>query len=83
MYWEHNLKKKKIPYLKVYLFTLKLMFYLLSLSQLPVDHQTPDHNTPVDLSLPFDLMVFVILPLVVIILLLLWRRKKRQDNNQK
>ncbi|OAB78043.1 hypothetical protein ULVI_11195 [Cochleicola gelatinilyticus] len=50
---------------------------LTSLAQIPEDVPHPDNNTPIDLSKPFDLIVFVILPIVIIILYVLWRQKKK------
>ena len=49
------------------------------LMQLPIGTPSPDTNTPIDLTKPFDLIVFIILPILVIIFYILWRRKKKQD----
>ena len=48
--------------------------------QLPIGTPNPDENTPLDLSDPFDVIVFIVLPIVAVILYLLW---KRQKNNKK
>lgn len=51
--------------------------------QLPIGTPNPDDNQPVDLSQPFDLIVFVILPVVIVVLYIIWRRKKKQERNNK
>ncbi len=55
------------------------MLYTLYLTilQLPPGTQNPDDNTAVDFRDPFDLVVFVILPVVLIVLYLIWRKKRK------
>lgn len=48
--------------------------------QLPIGTPNPDNNTPIDLTNPFDVMVYIILPILVIIFYILWRRKKRDND---
>src|SRR5690606_4719199 len=52
--------------------------YLIIL-QLPIGTQNPDDNTPIDLSRPFDVIVYIILPIVLIIMYLYWKRKDRKS----
>ncbi len=47
--------------------------------QIPENVPHPDNNTPIDLSDPADLIIYVILPIVAVILVLLWMRKRKQD----
>lgn len=51
------------------------------LNQLPPGTQNPDDNFPIDFKDPFEVIVFVILPLLIIIGYILWKRKrnKRKD----
>ncbi|MFI8377431.1 adenylosuccinate synthetase [Leeuwenhoekiella sp. NPDC079379] len=46
--------------------------------QLPHGTQNPDDNNPIDFSSPFDLIVFIILPIVVILFYVWWRRKRNR-----
>ncbi|MAT89509.1 MAG: adenylosuccinate synthetase [Flavobacteriaceae bacterium] len=56
-------------------FTAVIGFFL----QIPENVPHPDNNTPIDLSDPADLIIYVILPIVAVILVLLWMRKRKQD----
>ncbi len=47
--------------------------------QLPPGTRNPDDNSPIDLTSPFDVIVFIILPIMLVIFYILWRRKKKQD----
>lgn len=51
------------------------------LLQLPIGTRNPDDNKPIDLTSPFDVIVYIILPLVVIVLYIIWKRKKKKDKN--
>lgn len=50
------------------------------LLQLPIGTPNPDNNNPIDLTRPFDVIVYIILPILVIIFYILWRRKKRNND---
>ena len=50
------------------------------LMQLPIGTPNPDNNSPIDLTNPFDVMVYIILPILVIVFYIIWRRKKRDNN---
>ncbi len=54
--------------------------YLLLL-QLPIGTRNPDDNSPIDLTSTFDIVVYIILPVLMIIFYILWRRKKRKDKD--
>jgi hypothetical protein len=54
-------------------------YYLLS--QLPIGTRNPDDNSPIDLTSVFDVLVYIILPVLMIIFYILWRRKKKRDEN--
>ncbi len=57
------------------LFILKLLFVL----QIPTDIPNPDNNKPLDFSDPFEIIVFIVLPILVILLYIFWKRHKRKD----
>ena len=57
------------------------MIYLLYFLQLPVGTRNPDDNSPIDITNPFDVIVYVILPLLMLVFYILWRRYKKQDRD--
>lgn len=42
--------------------------------------QNPGDSGTIDLTKPFDLIVFIILPIVIIILYFIWKRTKKREN---
>lgn len=58
---------------------MRMLHQILTI-QLGIGTPNPDDNEPLDLSDPFEVIVFIIIPIVVVILYLLW---KRQKNNKK
>lgn len=65
--------------------TVFLSFSLTVLAQRPTHSANPE-STPIDLSNGFDLVVFVILPIIIIVLFFVWRnkvRKEREKNDRK
>ncbi|MAW95447.1 MULTISPECIES: adenylosuccinate synthetase [unclassified Leeuwenhoekiella] len=56
---------------------MKLYYNFFTIFQLPPGTQNPDDNIPVDFNEPFDLIVFVILPVVLIALYIIWRKKRK------
>ncbi len=49
------------------------------LLQLPIGSQNPDDNNPIDLTSPFDVIVYIVLPILMIIFYILWRKRKKKD----
>ncbi|TYB76283.1 adenylosuccinate synthetase [Bizionia myxarmorum] len=47
--------------------------------QIPSYSQKPGDSGTIDLTRPFDLIVFIILPIVFIILYFAWKRMKKRD----
>ncbi|MGC1632131.1 MAG: adenylosuccinate synthetase [Gelidibacter sp.] len=47
------------------------------LLQMPDGLPKAADNTPLDFTTPFDVIVFIILPIVIIILYFYWRRTKK------
>ncbi|MFC5195083.1 adenylosuccinate synthetase [Bizionia hallyeonensis] len=59
------------------------MLNILSLRfQIPTQSQNPGDSGTIDLSQPFDLIVYIILPIFFIIIYFLWKRMKKQDKNK-
>lgn len=45
--------------------------------QIPREVPHPSNNSPIDLSKPEDVIIYIVLPVVVIILLLIGRRRRK------
>jgi hypothetical protein len=56
--------------------TDKLHTFLL---QLPIGTRNPDDNSPIDLSSAFDVIVYIILPILMVVFYILWRKKKDRN----
>ncbi|PHR90418.1 MAG: hypothetical protein COA80_16320 [Leeuwenhoekiella sp.] len=54
--------------------------FILTIMQVPPPRgsQNADYNLPKNVKDPFDLAVFVILPLVLIVGYIIWRTKRRE-----
>lgn len=46
--------------------------------QIPTDIPHPSNNTPIDITRPADLIIYVILPIVAIGLYIYWRKNRRK-----
>ncbi|PYE81630.1 hypothetical protein DFQ11_102204 [Winogradskyella epiphytica] len=53
--------------------------YLLSL-QSPTGTPNPGSNAPLDFTSPFDIIVFIILPILLIFFYFMWRKQRRNDD---
>ena len=49
---------------------------------MPIGTRNPDDNSPIDLTNAFDVIVYIILPILMIIFYILWRKKKKQDQDR-
>ncbi|MGJ5640908.1 adenylosuccinate synthetase [Formosa sp. S-31] len=56
-----------------------LLVYGALMLQLPIGTPNPDDNSAIDLSSPFDVIVFIVMPIAMIIFYIVWRRAKRKD----
>ena len=54
-------------------------------AQIPTEVPKPQDNSPINLTDPFELIVFVILPVLFIIFFFVWRGRKKieTENNSK
>lgn len=50
------------------------------LLQLPIGTPSPDNNNPIDFTKAFNVIVYIVMPILVIIFYILWRRKKRDGD---
>ena len=57
------------------------MLNILNILQLPMGTPNPDDNSPIDLTNPFDVIVFIILTILMIIFYVFWRRNKKRGGN--
>ncbi|MFB9053628.1 adenylosuccinate synthetase [Formosa undariae] len=48
------------------------------LAQLPLGTPNPDDNQPVDFSDPFNIVVFIVLPIIAILLYVYWRKQQHK-----
>ncbi|EGV44805.1 adenylosuccinate synthetase [Bizionia argentinensis JUB59] len=51
------------------------------LLQIPTNAPNPGDSGTVDLTKPFDLIVFIILPIIIVILYFIWKRNKKRDGD--
>lgn len=56
------------------------LLYLLPL-QLPFGTRNPQDNKPIDFSSPFDVIVFIIGPILMIIFYFYWKRTKKNEED--
>lgn len=67
-------------------FLLFLALPIIANAQIPTEVPKPQDNSPVDFSDPFEIIVFVVLPILFIILFIIWRGKKKkatEDNTKR
>lgn len=66
----------KINYILVLLFTTFLY------AQKPTHSPNPQDNTPIDFNNLFDVIVFIVLPILMFVFYIMWRKqvKKNRDN---
>jgi len=66
----------KIKYATLFFFTPFLY------AQKPTHSPNPQDNTPIDFNNLFDVIVFIVLPILMVIFYILWRKqvKKNRDN---
>jgi heme/copper-type cytochrome/quinol oxidase subunit 2 len=61
----------------IYIFTL--LFTPGLFAQQPTHVPGPQTNTPIDLNSWFDIIVFIVMPLIMIIFYFMWRRQVKMD----
>lgn len=54
-----------------------LSIFRLLPTQTPKGTPNPGESKPIDLSDPFEIIVFIILPILIIVFYLIWRNKNR------
>ena len=47
--------------------------------QIPTEVPHPDTNSPIDLSNPADIIIYIVLPIVVIVLFMIGRHRKKKS----
>ncbi|RXJ51192.1 adenylosuccinate synthetase [Gelidibacter gilvus] len=54
----------------------------LLLIQIPSSTPNPGDTSPIDFSSPFEVIVFIIAPILLIVFYLVYRKKQRKDKNE-
>jgi len=49
------------------------------LLQTPTGTPKPGSNTPIDISNPFDVIVYIVMPIVIIAVFFILKKKKKDD----
>jgi preprotein translocase subunit YajC len=52
-------------------------------AQKPTHSPNPQDNTPIDFNNLFDVIVFIVLPILMIIFYILWRKQVKKNRNHK
>lgn len=52
------------------------------LIQIPREVPHPDNNTPIDFSNPFDIIVYIVIPVLLLFLYFFLRKKRRKGANK-
>lgn len=66
--------------MKLFSYISMLLISVTSFAQQPTHVPSPQNNSPIDLNNWFDIIVFIIIPLVLIVVYFLWRSQVRKDN---
>ncbi len=67
----------KINYILIFLFTPFLY------GQQPTHSPNPQNNSPLEFNNLFNVIVFIVLPVVIFILYLVWRKQVKKDRDNK
>ena len=67
----------KINYILVFLFTTFLY------AQKPTHSPNPQDNTPIDFNNLFDVIVFIVMPILMFIFYIIWRKQVKKNRNNK
>lgn len=65
--------------MKLFTYLSTFLISAASFAQQPTHVPSPQNNSPIDLNNWFDVIVFIILPLVLVIFYFLWRAQVRKD----
>ena len=47
--------------------------------QLPTEVPNPDNNTPLDVTNPFEIIVYIVIPIVLLVFYFFLRKKSRRN----
>ncbi|MEX0995462.1 MAG: hypothetical protein WDZ45_00275 [Flavobacteriaceae bacterium] len=68
--------------MKKFLSLIILLSGFLATAQQPTHVPSPQNNTPINLNSWFDLLVFIILPIILIVIYFMWRRQVKMDKEK-
>ncbi len=49
--------------------------------QLPTEVPNPDNNTPLDVTNPFEIIVYIVIPIVLLVFYFFLRKKTRKNSD--
>lgn len=58
---------------------LFIFFSFLAAAQQPTHVPSPQNNSPINLNSWFDIIVFIVLPIILIVIYFLWRKQVKND----
>lgn len=73
---------KKIAKMKKFVNLIFILFSFLATAQQPTHVPSPQNNSPINLNSWFDIIVFIILPIVLIVIYFMWRRQVKIDKEK-
>lgn len=47
-------------------------------AQIPTEVPHPDNNSPIDISNPADIILYIVLPLIFVILYFVWSKRRKR-----
>jgi|GEM_PF-1238046 len=68
--------------MKKFLNLIFLLFSVVMLAQQPTHVPSPQNNSPINLNSWFDILVFIILPIIMVVLYFMWRRQVKIDKEK-
>lgn len=69
--------------MKKYIIIILLFSGFLLTAQQPTHAPSPQNNTPLNLNSWFDVLVYIILPIIFIVIYFMWRRQVKMDKEKK
>ncbi|MCR9181562.1 MAG: adenylosuccinate synthetase [Flavobacteriaceae bacterium] len=68
--------------MKKFLPLIIFLYGFLATAQQPTHVPSPQNNSPINLNSWFDVIVFIILPIILIVIYFMWRRQVKMDKEK-
>lgn len=65
--------------MKKFIYLIIVLFSFLAVAQQPTHVPSPQNNSPINLYSWFDIVVFIILPIILIVIYFMWRKQVKND----